>query len=137
MDKQTTIRNDLIYYGNGATTSMAMKKLLPLQRIIKDTCKGLKLGDTLESSTKGELLEDSSGGLTLARLEPQCMTSRSKYYAIKYHWFREFLTSKNIRLIKIDTKIQLADIITESLGRNRFKVLRHLLVGWSIEKFLV
>ena len=31
--------------------------------------------------------EDNVDALLLGQLEPRCMTSCSKYYAVKYHWF--------------------------------------------------
>ena len=44
------------------------------------------------------------------------MTPRSKYYAIKYRWFREQIGPRGIILLKIDTKEQLGGIFTKGLG---------------------
>ena len=110
--------------------SVAMKTLIPLQRIVMDVCVGLGIHDVLVSTIKSTVWEDNAGALTLARLEPPRMTPRSKHYGIKYHWFREFVKSDKIELVKIDTKIQLADVLTKSLPRDRFQQLRKLLLGW-------
>ena len=110
--------------------SMAMKDLIPLQRIVIEVCKGLNLNPTKVATIKSSVWEDNAGALTLARLEPPRMTPRSKHYSIKYHWSREFATRENISLNKIDTKLQLADILTKSLPKEQFSKLRKMLMGW-------
>ena len=107
--------------------SMAMKDLIPLQRIVIEVCKGLNLNPTKVATIKSSVWEDNAGALTLARLEPPRMTPRSKHYSIKYHWFREFVTRENISLNKIDTKLQLADILTKSLPKEQFSKLENCL----------
>jgi hypothetical protein len=47
---------------------------------------------------KMTVLEDNQGALTLAKLEPGRTTPRSKFYAIKHHWFRSWLKPKEIEL---------------------------------------
>ena len=110
--------------------SMAMKELIPLQRIVFEICNYLKVDLDKISTIKSELWEDNAGALGLAKLAPPRMTPRSKHYALKYHWFREFVRTENIGLNKIDTKVQFADILTESLPREKFQILRQLLMGW-------
>ena len=60
------------------------------------------------------------------------MTPRFKHYAIKYHWFREFVKFENIVSNKIDTKLQLADILTKRLPKEQFSILRKIVLGWQI-----
>ena len=60
------------------------------------------------------VFEDNQGCLTLANLEPPRMTPRSKYYALKYHWFRTQLKPNNIIIHAIDTTSQLTDIFTKA-----------------------
>ena len=79
---------------------------------------------------KSKVWEENAGALILAKLEPPRMTPRSKHYSIKYHWFRDFIKSDNIELNKIDTKVQLADILTKSLPKDQFVILRKMLMGW-------
>lgn len=107
-----------------------MKDLIPLRRIVIAVCEGLELDSDLISSINSDVWEDNAGALTLARLEPPRMTQRSKHYSIKYHWFREFVKSDKITLNKIDTKVQLADLLTKSIPRDQFVILRKLLMGW-------
>ena len=77
-----------------------------------------------------QIHEDNVGALTLGRLEPKRMTPRSKHYAIKYHWFREQIGPRNIKLVKVDTHDQLGDIFTKGLGGVPFRHLRLKLMGW-------
>jgi hypothetical protein len=58
------------------------------------------------------------------------MTPRSKHYAIRYHWFREHIGPRKIKLVKVDTKNQLGDIFTKGLGAVPFSYLRAKLMGW-------
>ena len=74
--------------------------------------------------------EDNIGALTLSHLELPRMTPRSKHIGIKYHWFREHVASKKFRVVKVDTKEQIADIFTKGLGPTLFRSLRKMLCGW-------
>ena len=60
------------------------------------------------------------------------MTPRSKHYAIKYHWFREYVSDpvNKVSLVKVDSKNQLGDIFTKGLAAPTFEHLRRLLMGW-------
>jgi len=62
------------------------------------------------------------------------MTPRSKQIAIRYHWFRQFITTNDgedggIMVKKIRTKDQLADIFTKGLGPILFEDLQEILCG--------
>ena len=69
--------------------SSSMRDLLPFKALMVEiaTCMGMHHEDIAKIKTK--VWEDNSGALTLANLEPGRTTSRSKHFAIKYHWFRE------------------------------------------------
>ena len=59
------------------------------------------------------------------------MTPRTKYIAVKYHWFREYIgENKYIILKRIATDIQKADILTKVLKEVAFVRIRKLLIGW-------
>ena len=55
------------------------------------------------------------GALTIANMEPGRMTPRSKFYAIKYHWFHSYLKPNKISAEKVAMDSQLADILTKGL----------------------
>ena len=110
--------------------SMAMKTVLPLRRVIKQLSIDIGLVSENLTTFKTRVHEDNNGCLTLSKLEPGRMTLRSKHYAVKYHWFRSHLKPNEIEIIKIDTKLQKADIFTKGLKTHRFVENRKLLMGW-------
>jgi hypothetical protein len=74
--------------------------------------------------------EDNSGALVLATTLPPQFTPRSKYYAIKTVWFREGIIAKGIKVVAIETRLQLGDIFTKMPGLATFVFLRELVLGW-------
>jgi hypothetical protein len=73
--------------------------------------------------------EDSSGALTLVKLEPGRSTPLSKFFDVKYHWFREQLKPQWIEVVKVPTDFQLAEIFTKGLRGIKFKQMCGLLCG--------
>ena len=110
--------------------STAMRDLLPFKNLMMEiaTCVGLSHPDLAKIRIK--VYEDNSGALILANLEPGRQTSRSKHFAIKFHWFREKLKPNGIEIVKVETKNQIADILTKGLTKELFRGLRLLLLGW-------
>jgi len=74
--------------------SMSMRDVLPFRRLFLAVARGVGLSDDVLTSFKTVVWEDNNGALTLAKMEPGRMTPRSKHYAVKYHWFRSHLCSK-------------------------------------------
>jgi hypothetical protein len=61
------------------------------------------------------------------------MTSRTRHMAVKYFWFLDKVGptgTEDIDIVKVDTKVNIADIFTKNLGRVDFERLRLLLCGW-------
>ena len=110
--------------------SLAIKYLIPLQRIVQTIIKAVCLDPDIQPTLKSEVWEDNAGALILAKLEPPRMTLRSKHYALKYHWFRYKIKELDIGLNKIGTKQQLADILTKGLPKVDFQRIRLMLMGW-------
>jgi hypothetical protein len=87
-------------------------------------------------TAKSDVFEDNNGALTVAttpRITPQ-----SKFFAVKLHFFKEHVKTEanpegEIHIQKIDTKDQLADLMTKGLGPIIFKRLRDRLMGWDID----
>ena len=52
------------------------------------------------------------------------MHSKTKHIAIKYHFVRELVQDKEIRLEYIHTKEQIANIFTKPLSKDAFLYLR-------------
>ncbi len=69
--------------------STSCHDLFPLIDITNELCAVLQVEMQAETQMHIKIHKDNIGALTLGKLKPQRMTSRSKHYAIKYHWFCE------------------------------------------------
>ena len=92
-----------------------------------------EIGDVLgipntEIVCHSELFEDNKGAEELARVPK--IRPRTKHIAVKYHHFRSHVENGNIKVMRIGTKEQLADIFTKALPRDAFVYLRQQLLGW-------
>eukprot|EP00804_Cyclotella_cryptica_P013417 CCRYP_005165-RG/>CCRYP_005165-RG protein AED:0.32 eAED:0.32 QI:0/-1/0/1/-1/1/1/0/434 len=110
--------------------STSCKDLFPIVDLIRELGAAVGLDISAVANMHIKIHEDNVGALTLASLEPQRMTPRSKHYAIKYHWFREHVHSRRVRLLKIESRNQLGDLFTKGLPAPAFSHLRSLLMGW-------
>ena len=52
------------------------------------------------------------------------MHSKTKHIAIKYHFLRELVHEKEVRLEYVNTKEQIVDIFTKPLPKDAFLYLR-------------
>lgn len=68
------------------------------------------------------LLEDNEAAICIARETKQ--HSRAKHIDIKYHFVRGHIANGQLRIAHVDTKEQLADIMTKPLPRLVFQNLR-------------
>lgn len=108
--------------------STAMRELLPFRNVVTTIARATGIEEVV-STFKTTVHEDNAGCLTLANMEPGRITARTKHYAIRTHWFRSHL-SDSIKIQKIGTEVQKADILTKPLSRRRFEDVRFLLSGW-------
>ena len=70
--------------------SMAMREVIPLRNTFQAVLDAVGQPEC-KSSFKVTVWEDNMGCLKLAKMKPGQYTPRSKFYAIKYHWFRQVL----------------------------------------------
>jgi hypothetical protein len=77
--------------------------------------------------------EDNNGALTIAT-NPMKYSARTKHLAVKYHFFRQYVGNE-IRVLKVDTKEQLADLFTKGLPAEQFSILAAKLMGWNTEDY--
>jgi hypothetical protein len=111
--------------------SMALRVAIPFMDVCRYVLSNFKSASASHLITfKTTVHEDNMGALSLAKLEPGQHTPRSKFYAIKLHWFRSWLKPKEIELQYIDTKSQKADIFTKALPTAEFLRARKLTCGW-------
>lgn len=111
--------------------SMALRAAIPFMDVCRYVINGFRSATSLSKVTfKTTVHEDNMGALTLARLEPGRTTPRSKFYAIKTHWFRSHLKPNEIELQYIESRLQKADIFTKALSTQEFLRCRKLTCGW-------
>lgn len=91
--------------------SMCARQIVPLRTVAQELCKVFNLDSTVEARTHSVIFEDNNGALSLANA-PQD-TPQSKFYAVKYHWFREFVKNGDIVVKKIESKSNFGDLFTK------------------------
>jgi len=88
-------------------------------------------GDLSEKEFEGgkplTIFEDNAGCIALSRNPVQ--HKRSKHISIRWHWIRERVQSGELKLAKIDTKLNTADIFTKSTDNQTFTFLRDKLMA--------
>ena len=109
---------------------MALRAAIPLLAVVESVVNGLQYKSKRILSFQATVHKDNQGALILATLEPGRHTPRSKFYAIKLHWFRSWLKPKSIVIIFCPTKEQKADFLTKPLTKDVFQSNRKLSMGW-------
>jgi Reverse transcriptase (RNA-dependent DNA polymerase) len=112
--------------------STAMRDLIPFKRIAEEVCTHMGLSEDKLATirTKTIVHEDNNGAMILAKLPPGRSTPTSKFFNVKYHWFREQLHPEQIRVVKVASDEQLGDIFTKGLRKDKFGEMRKKLCGW-------
>ena len=110
--------------------STAMRDLIPFRNLALTVGTTVGVAHEVLTTFRSTVHEDNAGCLTLANMEAGRVTPRSKHYAVRTHWFRSHLIPNQVEIVKIDTAIQRADILTKPLGRKQFEAIRALLCGW-------
>jgi hypothetical protein len=106
--------------------SIALRAAIPLLDVIKYVVQSFNVTTSSLLTFKTTVHEDNQGALRLANMEP----GRSKFYAIKYHWFRSWLKPKQIEVQYVESNLQKADMLTKSLSVDIFERNRRLSCGW-------
>ena len=112
--------------------SMALCAAIPLIAMSSAINKGLGLLNTKFLKFQATVVhEDNLAALTLSKkLELGRHTPRSKFYALRMHWFRSWLEPNEIGIIHCPTKDQKADNLTKPLTQSMFESCRRLSMGW-------
>ena len=114
-----------------------MRDLLPSVSLMKEIELVLKLqGDAPmvlcslfgKPVTPVTVYEENQGAVALA--VSQQIQPRTKHTTIKYHHFRSFVASGDVKIKHVDTKVKIADIFTNPLDSELFVYLRYKLNGW-------
>jgi hypothetical protein len=104
--------------------STVIRDVLPIKMLATEISENVGLTQEPITHFRTTVWEDNAVALKLATLEPGRMTPRSKWYGIKYHWFRSKLKPNCIDIIKIASTDQRADFLMKSLWREKFEANR-------------
>jgi hypothetical protein len=94
-------------------TKEVTKEAIWLRRLFAD------LGHPQDSPTT--LYEDNTATIALARNPRQ--HNRTKHIDIQYHFIREYVANNTVKIEHIESKDQLADLLTKGLNREKFNTL--------------
>jgi hypothetical protein len=103
-----------------------MRDVLPIKMLATEISENVGLTQEPIAHFQTTVWEDNAGALKMETLEYVSMTPRSKWYGIKYHWFRRKLKPNCIDIIKIESADQRAYFLTKSLQREKFEANRKL-----------
>ena len=99
-----------------------------MRHMLKEISDQLKLKLEDKGLMHSVMFEDN-GALALATAPK--LTPRTKHIAVKYHFFKEHIREeKKIRIVKIKSEFQKADIFTKGLPMVDFERIRELMMGW-------
>ena len=107
--------------------SMAMRAVIPLLQMFQEL-KGVFGIHSLVPVVKCRVFEDNESAIAMSKNKK--FTPRTKHIALKYHHFRKFVSDKTINILSVDTREQIADILTKPVELNQFIYLRRKLSGW-------
>eukprot|EP00957_Ditylum_brightwellii_P133038 10144351-Ditylum_brightwellii.AAC.1 len=105
-----------------AALSQAMREAIPLIELLNEIRDCIRVSEDRKAEFKCTVFEDINGCIGLAnclRMRP-----RTKHIGIKYHNFRSKVEDGTIKIIKIDTKEQQADMLAKNLAKDQFLKLR-------------
>ncbi len=108
--------------------SHALRDLIPLRSLLAEVLSQFQSDIQVEYNVHSTVYEDNNGALQLAIT--QRMTPRTKHIGTCYHWFRDHVVKKTVRVKKIASAEQKADIFTKLLPAQSFITIRKLLCNW-------
>ena len=114
--------------------SNAVRGWIPIRHMIKDTLKQLQLPTKEKPKVLCTALKDNQAAFLLAT--NQQLLVRSKYFAIKYHLFWEFVYNKEtnpagwLTIEKCATDVMNADYLTKGLVKIKHDANQFRVQGW-------
>jgi hypothetical protein len=114
--------------------SAAMKTLIYLRRVHIEISQTLALPYDSDSNIS-VIWEDNEACLKLSTADPPRLTPRAKGIAIKYHWFREHLSTPSnpntgIKMMSVPSAINRGNIMTKPLTPELFRKERYMIMGF-------
>ncbi len=107
--------------------SYALREAIPMTNILQEIEKHSGL-PSKTPKVKCKVFEDNSGAIEIASVHKY--RTRTKHLNIRLHHFRDYVTNGTIEICKIDTKSQIADILTKPMPNPKFQTLLAKIMGW-------
>ena len=108
--------------------SAALKVFLPLKNLIKEMIAKTGCQPLEDVRLHATVFEDNMGAYYLAT--NQRITSRTKYFLAKWHWFWDQYNAKEFSIVKCPTDEQCSDHLTKSQPKAIFERNRMQVQGW-------
>jgi hypothetical protein len=109
--------------------SQALRTLLPLRRMLTAVADIVCLPREVQATILAEVFEDNQGCLALATNHR--LTSRTKYFHVKWHWFwYHFKVHREFTISHVSSSLQDADYLTKQLPKDGFRANRERIQGW-------
>jgi len=108
--------------------SASLRALTPVICVTREAAEVLDSPPSLRSTTYGTAFEDDNGASLLAT--QQRLTSRTKYFAVKWHHSWPKVQGGAVDVSPADTGPQRADCMTKGLIREIFERVREPNQGW-------
>jgi hypothetical protein len=100
------------------TMSQALRNIIPVMNLLQEMREPEFQVICNEPYIYCKVFEDNSGALELARLPK--LRPRTKHINVCYHHFCEHVHKGLIKIFPINTKDQIADVLTKALAQNDF-----------------
>lgn len=108
--------------------SHAIRTLIPIRSLVLELSNALEMPDSISTSVRSRVFEDNTAAVLLANNHR--ITSRTRYFHVKWHFFWEFVARKDITVEYVSTDNQRADYMTKQNPRFVFERIRKMNQGW-------
>ena len=102
--------------------------MIPLKWLIEEFTASVDSQNLEDTKVHATVFEDNQGAYFLAT--NQRITSRTKYFLVKWHWFWDKYNEGHFTIVKCPTDEMLADFLTKGLARDKFETNRRGVIGW-------
>jgi hypothetical protein len=108
--------------------SDSLRSVVWVKALVVEVAAAISLNANITATIHAVAFEDNQGAYLLATNHR--ITSRTKYYNVKYHWFHSLFDEGVFTIEKCSTEDQSADYLTKGLVRFNFERNRKRLQGW-------
>ena len=111
--------------------SQSLRVVLPMKEMLLEIMEHVDVPSDLKgmkSTIRATVFEDNNSALALATTHR--VTNRTRYYAVKWHWFWDAVRNNKVKIEPIATNEQDADYLTKGLVQEPFESNRKSNQGW-------